>query len=384
MIAISTFVGSGLVPLRKRGVVQGLSNVTMGCGTGLGGFLGGWLDGVWGWRWAFLIQVPFIVIGTILVWSMVRIPVNFSDKSALRRVDYLSSFTLTVGLVLLLLGLNAGDNLVPWTQPLVLVSLPLSAAFILSFVYVEIYIASEPIIPMDLLLNLTVAAVYLTYEFAYMVQYGIMFFVPLYLQLLGNSPTQAGLRFTSQSAGTATGALCTGIIIRATGWLNIGTQILLVVSSGLFATMGQDIPSWCLFVYLAAYGLGFGSMLVVTLIVLISSVDHRHQAVVTSASFALRSTGSTIGLTIGSAVFQNMLRLGLWSRLENADEIIHNIRESFDEIWRLDPAIQPVVKDSYMAALNGVFLLMLGLSIASALSSFIMRQNVLHANLARR
>ena len=116
-----------------------------------------------------------------------------------------------------------------------------------------------------------------------------MFFVPLYLQLLGNSPTQAGLRFIPQSAGIATGALCTGIIIRATGnyrWLNIGTQTLLVVSSALFATMGQNTPPWCRFVYLAAYGLGFGSMLAVTLIELISSVDHQHQAVVTSASFA--------------------------------------------------------------------------------------------------
>lgn len=71
-----------------------------------------------------------------------------------------------------------------------------------------------------------------------------------------------------------------------------------------------------------------------------------------------------------------MLRLGLWNRLddiENADEIIHNIRESFDEIWRLDPVIWPVVKDTYMAALNSVFLLIYSLSIVSALFSFIMR-----------
>src|ERR1035438_10183227 len=103
-----------------------------------------------------------------------------------------------------------------------------------------------------------------------------MFFVSLYLQLLGNSPTQAGLRFIPQSAVTATGALYTGIIIRSTGnyrWLNIGTQSLLIASTALFATIGQDTPSWCPFVYFAAYGLGFGSMLVVTLIALISFVD---------------------------------------------------------------------------------------------------------------
>jgi hypothetical protein len=197
---------------------------------------------------------------------------------------------------------------------------------------------------------------------------------------LSKSPTQAGLRFIPQSAGTATDALCTGIIIRSTGnyrWLNIGTQSLLITSTALFATMGQDTPSWYPFVYLAAYGLGFGSMLVVTLIALISSVDHQHQAVVTSASFAFCSTGSTIGLTICSVVFQNILRISLWSRLghiKEDDQIIHRIRESFDDIWRLDSALQPAVKESYMAALNAVFLLIFGLSLVSAVFSFIMRQ----------
>ncbi|KAK0102663.1 hypothetical protein ONS95_006267 [Cadophora gregata] len=390
MVAISTFVGSDLVPLRKRGVVQGLNNVAMGCGAGLGGLLGGWLDSVWGWRFAFLVQVPFIAIGTILVLFTVRVPVKLSNKSALQRIDYLGSLTLTAGLVLLLLGLNAGGNIIPWSHPLVRITLPLSVIFLAVFVYVEIHIASEPIIPMGLLLNLTVASACATYEFAYMAQYGIMFFTPLYLQLLGSSPTQAGLRFIPQSAGTAIGALCTGIIIRATGnyrWLNMGTQTALIISTGLLATMDQNTPAWCPFLYLGLYGLGFGSMLVVALIALISSVDHQHQAVVTSASFAFRSTGSAIGLTLCSVVFQNMLRVGLTSRLVHipgAEQIIERIRGSFDEIWLVDPAVQPAVKESYMAALNGVFLLIFALTIVSAAFSFSMRQNVLHTNLGRR
>lgn len=41
LIAISTFVGSDLVPLRKRGVIQGIGNLVFGVGCGLGGFFGG-------------------------------------------------------------------------------------------------------------------------------------------------------------------------------------------------------------------------------------------------------------------------------------------------------------------------------------------------------
>ena len=56
--AISTIVGSDLVPLRKRGIFQGLSTIPVGVGTGLGGLFGGWMNDNWGWKWAFLIQVP--------------------------------------------------------------------------------------------------------------------------------------------------------------------------------------------------------------------------------------------------------------------------------------------------------------------------------------
>lgn len=62
LMAISTFVGSDLVPLRKRGMIQGLGNLCYGSGAGLGGLFGGWINDTWGWRKAFLIQVPFVAL----------------------------------------------------------------------------------------------------------------------------------------------------------------------------------------------------------------------------------------------------------------------------------------------------------------------------------
>ena len=54
--AISTFVASDLIPLRRRGVWQGLGNISFGLGASLGGVFGGWINDTWGWRKAFLIQ----------------------------------------------------------------------------------------------------------------------------------------------------------------------------------------------------------------------------------------------------------------------------------------------------------------------------------------
>jgi len=121
LMTIATFICSDLVPLRKRGLIQGFGNVVFGTGAGLGGVFGGWVSDTWSWRWAFLAQVPLVIVSAILVHMIVKIPPKVSTKSKLSRIDFLGAFSLTVTLVLFLLGLNSGGNVVPWNHPLVLV-----------------------------------------------------------------------------------------------------------------------------------------------------------------------------------------------------------------------------------------------------------------------
>ena len=126
-------------------------------------------------------------------------------------------------------------------------------------------------------------------------------------------------------------------------------------------------------------------MLTVNLSALIAAVDHAHQAVVTSASYTFRSTGATIGITVASAIFQNVLKLQLWARLgdrEGAAEIIARIRENIDEVKLLPDDWRAPVVESYMIALRGVFFFCLGLSVLGFATGLIMKERKLHANLA--
>lgn len=391
LFAISTFVASDLVPLRKRGLWQGFGNICFGMGSGLGGVFGGWINDVWGWRVAFLVQVPFVVVSGILVCFTVHIPVKEKNVSRVKRVDFLGAFTLVVTLVLLLLGLNSGGNVVLWTHPLVLTSLPLSAVFLLIFIYVEDRIASEPIIPVRLLLNRTVASACLTNWFTTMSVFALLYYGPIYFQVRGLSTTGAGARLIPQSVGAAVGSLGSGLIMRATGryWLlNAITEGILVLSFALVAaTFDLNTPAVPPFVYFFLGGLGYGGMLTVTLLALISAVDHEHQAVITSASYAFRSTGSTIGITIASAVFQNVLKRELWERFgskKDAAEIIGRVRDSLDEVKHLPPEWKMGVLETYMDALRAVWWTMFGISLLGAGISLLMREHVLHKNLARR
>lgn len=388
--AISTFVGSDLVPLRRRGVWQGIGNIMFGIGAGLGGLFGGWINDTYGWRWAFLLQVPMTIVSGILVYFFVNIPVRETDRARWRRIDWLGAFTLILTLILLLLGLNSGGNVVPWTHPLVLTTLPLSAVFLFVFIYVESSYAEEPVIPVRLLLNRTVLSACLTNWFMTMANFGLLFYGPIYFQVRGYSATQAGIRLIPSAVGIAVGSVGCGMIMRWLGRyyaLNICIQAVFLLGLALVSTFNVNTPETLPFLYFFLTGIGYSGMLTVTLLALIAAVDHSHQAVITSASYAFRSTGSTIGITIASSVFQNIVKTQLWSRFgdrKDAATIIPRVRDSLDEIQNLPPSWKEGVKGVYMDALRGVFLTLLGIGVLAASVSMLMREHKLHSNLARR
>lgn len=388
--AISTFIGSDLVPLRRRGIWQGFGNIMYGAGAGVGAVLGGWINDVWGWRAAFLMLVPLTAISGFLSFWKVNVPVKHSEKSAFKRIDFLGAFTLLLTLVLLLLGINSGGNIVPWNHPLVYVTLPLSALLFVAFNYVERNLASEPVIPVKLLANRTVLAACFTNWFSSMVIFSLMYYAPIYFQVKGLSTTQAGLRLFPQSIGTAAGSMVTGLLIRKTGryyYLSMGLMATFIAANIIVSCFTLDSSVWLTTLAIFIAGFGYVGMLTVTLIAFISAVDHEHQAVITSASYAFRSTGSAIGIAIASAVFQNLLSRDLWAAIgdrDNAANVIRRLRDSLDVIKELPEDWKYDVQSAYMESLRGVFLTTLGLTVIAGVVSLAMREHTLHTNLSRK
>lgn len=408
---IATFCTSDLIPLRKRGVWQGYGNLVFGAGMGTGGIFGGicadrlhiHIAGrlIEGWRWAFLLQVPFIVVSAILVYFLVDIPVRNPYKSlrqALGRVDFLGALLLVVMVTSLLLGLNTGGNQLPWSHPLVVAALVVSGLSLCLFIYVESNprLAPEPVIPVKLIGGTrTILCACLTNWFATMSAFLALYFVPLFLQaILQYSSSAAGIRVIPFAVGTSVGSLGVGYLMRLTGkyyWLMVGTMLIYLLGSALLCTFNRNTPSWTTYIFVTPVGLGYGGMLTVTLVAMISAVAHEHQAVITAASYAFRSTGSTIGITIASAVFQNILTHSLrdqYGDLPGSEDTIAKLRNSLDGLksgytlpkgWDRD-----TVLDCYMQALRGAFISGLGLAVLATISGLGMKEHRLHSKLDRK
>ena len=117
-----------LVAIEIRGTYQAYINIFFGLGSATGAAFGGVLCDLIGWRGAFGIQLPPIVI--LLIIAVLATPSDLgpnlaktSDRpvlSIIRSFDWAGSFFLATFVATLILGLNLGGNVFPWLHPLVI------------------------------------------------------------------------------------------------------------------------------------------------------------------------------------------------------------------------------------------------------------------------
>lgn len=127
-------------------------------------------------------------------------------------------------------------------------------------------------------------------------------------------------------------------------------------------------------------------MLTITLLACIAAVAQSRQAVITSATYACRSVGGTLGLTVASAVYQNILRARLWERFGDwpgAVEEIGRICDDLAELQRLPAGWHDGVIQSFMDAFRGVWMTGLILALIGLLCMSLMKQHTLYATLSR-
>lgn len=55
-MSVSSIVASDLVPLKQRGLFQGIANIFYGVGSATGSFIGAVIAQYFGWRMAFLCE----------------------------------------------------------------------------------------------------------------------------------------------------------------------------------------------------------------------------------------------------------------------------------------------------------------------------------------
>ncbi|PWY91233.1 MFS general substrate transporter [Aspergillus heteromorphus CBS 117.55] len=387
MTTVVSILMSDIVPLRDRGVWQGIINIIYATGSGTGAPLGGILADYIGWRWAFIAQVPFCVLAFIAVTVMLELPAKEDShwKTKLRRIDFPGAIVLVGAVFGFLLGLDRGSN-VSWTMPTTIVSLAVSAALFVLFIVVEVFYAAEPFAPGHIIFNRTFFAAYSCNFFSFGGWLAGLFYIPLYFQAVdGVSATVAGVRLLPSILAGVSGSLLSGYIMKWTGkfyWLTVAayTGLTLGMTTIFLASGGVTSNTTLMVVGMIACAFGNGIGVTTTLISLISNSPPEDQAVVTACSYLFRSLGSVIGLSLSATVVQQILRDRLHYALrdsEDIDRIVDGVRQSLDFIKTLDPAVARVVRSCYGFATNKGFSFMIGVVFFAVVSSLFIREKKL-------
>lgn len=116
------------------------------------------------------------------------------------------------------------------------------------------------------------------------------------------------------------------------------------------------------------------------LIGLLANSNQDDTAVVVACSYLFRSLGSSIGISISSAVMQQTLRSQLAARLPNGDqarEIEDRVRESLDYIKELPPFLADQVRRSYQLSILAAFAPTLVFGLAAFVVTFWVKEKSL-------
>ncbi|OSC99177.1 MFS general substrate transporter [Trametes coccinea BRFM310] len=368
VMTVSSVAVTDLIPLRQRGLYQGMTNILFGLGAGLGGPLGGWMNDYLGWRSAFLLQMPILVFSFVLVALKVSIRLpdevqNQSVRAKLRRIDVFGSFTLVgmVGCLLLGLSLKSTEEL-PWSHPIVWGLLLASVVFGAAFIWVETCYSPYPVMPMRLVKQRTPLFVSLSNFFGSVAAFSMIYNVPLYFSAVRlNSSTDAGMHLLPHSVAISTGSVFAGWVMRRTGklyTLTLCSCLMTVVAASLVALWNDNSATWHLWLDIVPQGFGMASVITTTLIAMIAGVSREDVAVATGITYLFRTTGQVIGVSLSGALLQSILTSKLRERIHgpHAVEIIENIRHSTTIIPELSPELRKAAVDSYADALRVVFI----------------------------
>ncbi|KAF9100468.1 hypothetical protein BGX29_006543 [Mortierella sp. GBA35] len=349
-----------LVSLRDRGKYQGI--------------IGAVFTDHASWRWAFFINLPIGAITIIAVVKLLHLPhAKGSFKEKVKRIDILGSITLVAGLVLILLPLNWGGSTYEWNSPIVIGLF--CAGFVVLFIFcmIEWKQATEPIIPFRLFKTQTNVAVFAASFFMGMGFFGVMFFMPLYFQIVRQeSATAAGLEMLPLVGGLLVTSIASGFMVSKWGqyrpfiWIGF---ILSTTGIGLLTLLKVDSNRAAPIGFMFIIGLGLGLCMQTMMLAIQSAVATKDMAVATANATFFRTVGSVMGVAIAGTVFNNGVRDHLHPIIATNPKVVEVIANSY-----LAPIFGPVLEaqilDAYMKAIRSAFIVcvpFMGLGFLSSL-----------------
>ena len=177
-------------PAAKRGMALALISMVTVVAPVVGPILGGWITDSYSWRWIFFINVPIGFFCSFVIRRQLR---DKPEKTEKPRMDYVGLMMLIIGVGLLQVVLDKGNDEDWFSSNFIVITSIISAIALAVFVIWELT-DDDPIVDLKLFRHRNFSAGTVALVFGYAAFFGIALLMPLWMQRnLGYTATWAGL-----------------------------------------------------------------------------------------------------------------------------------------------------------------------------------------------
>ncbi|WP_436529537.1 MFS transporter [Actinoplanes sp. HUAS TT8] len=290
---------------KERGRAIGVWAGAVGLAVALGPILGGFLLEHFWWGSVFLINVPIVIVGIALVFTLV--PESRDPKPG--RIDVVGVLLSIVGLTLLTYGVIKGGedgfgDVLAWGP--IVGSVLVLTGFVLYERRIEF-----PSLDVRLFTNRQFSASTGMIGLVFFAAMGAMFFGAFYLQLVrGYGPLASGALFVPFAVGQMVFAPISSNMVKKFGPKLVSTAGLLLVTLGLatWLFIGSDTPIVVVALAFFVQGVGMANVMPPATESIMAALPREKAGVGSAVSNTIRQLGGALGVAVLGAILSSVYR----------------------------------------------------------------------------
>lgn len=299
LTALVQVVIASMVPPRERGRYSGYIGATFAIATVSGPLIGGLLVDVpgLGWRSTFYVGIPIAALAFVVLQKTLHLPVVRREVS----IDYLGAGLIVGGVSTLLIWVSLAGNEFAWGSATSLGLVALGLAILVAAVYVELRVATEPVIPIRMFADRTTSLATVASVMVGVAMFGGTVYLSQYFQVArGMTPTHAGLMSIAMVGGLLVSSIISGRTITATGrWKRflVGGMVLVVLGLLLLSLIDDTTPLVVVGGYMAVLGVGLGATMQNLVLAVQNNASAEDIGTASAVVTFFRSMGGSIGVS---------------------------------------------------------------------------------------
>jgi MFS family permease len=315
LISVAQATIANVVSLRERGRYQGYISGVFAAASLAGPLVGGYLTQYASWRAIFWINLPLGLVALLLVRRALRhLPLSHIRRPRNYPGTFLFGATLFgAGLTAILIAITRAGQGVALAEPLNLVMAIGGVATLGAFGWHEAG-STEPLIPLALFRNRTVAICCAVLFLAFFQFIAISVLLPLRLQMAGTlTPDLAALRLLPLTLAIPAGAFLAGRMMSASGRYK-----RLQLAGAVAATAGAAALALCrldqgaaMAAAMCVMGVGIGFQFPTSLVATQNAVAVGDIGVATALTSLSRLLGGAVGVALLTSLLVLLLRQAL-------------------------------------------------------------------------